>query len=40
MAEQGDAAAQYKLGIMYATGEGVAQDAKQAVTWYRKAAEQ
>ena len=25
---------------MYTDGEGVAQDAKQAVTWYRKAAEQ
>ena len=40
MAEHGDAQAQFNLGGMYANGEGVAQDAKQAVAWYRKAAEQ
>ena len=28
------------LGLSYARGEGVAQDAKQAVAWYRKAAKQ
>lgn len=40
MAEQGDAQAQFVLGTSYARGEGVAQDAKQAMIWYRKAAEQ
>ena len=40
LAEQGDAAAQFNLGIMYANGKGVPEDAVQAVYWYRKAAEQ
>ena len=40
MTEQGNAKAQYNLGVMYANGIGVTQGAKQAVTWYRKAAEQ
>ena len=39
-AEQGFAAAQYNLGLMYANGQGVHQDDAQAVQWYRKAAEQ
>ena len=39
-AEQGDAAAQNKLGFMYANGEGVPEDATEAVRWYRLAAEQ
>jgi hypothetical protein len=39
-AEQGDADAQYNLGIMYATGEGVPEDDAEAVRWYRLAAEQ
>ena len=39
-AEQGDADAQYNLGVMYATGEGVPQDEAEAVRWYRLAAEQ
>ena len=39
-AEQGDAAAQYNLGVMYDKGEGVPQDYQEAVGWYRKAAEQ
>jgi TPR repeat protein len=39
-AEQGDAAAQFNLGVMYAKGQGVAQDYAEAATWYRKAAEQ
>jgi len=39
-AEQGDADAQYRLGRMYARGEGVPQDYSQAVAWFRKAAEQ
>lgn len=40
LAEQGNAGAQYYLGVMYANGNGVPQDYKQAAAWYRKAAEQ
>ena len=40
LAEQGDAVAQFNLGLMYAKGEGVPEDAREAVRWYRKAAEQ
>ncbi len=40
LAELGDAKAQYNLGQMYRKGQGVSQDDKQAVKWYRKAAEQ
>ncbi len=40
LAEQGDAMAQYNLGLVYAKGQGVAQDYGEAVKWYRKAAEQ
>ncbi len=40
LAEQGDAAAQYNLGVMYFEGQGVAQDYAEAVKWYRRAAEQ
>ena len=39
-AEQGDAEAQYNLGVSYYNGEGVAQDYAEAVKWWRKAAEQ
>ncbi|GHV38472.1 hypothetical protein FACS1894187_17310 [Synergistales bacterium] len=39
-AEQGNAAAQNRLGSMYANGRGVPKDDKQAVEWYRKAADQ
>ncbi len=39
-AEQGEAEAQFSLGLMYHTGEGVAQDYQAAVEWYRKAAAQ
>ena len=39
-AEQGDAKAQYNLGVIYDKGEGVIQDDKEAVKWTRKAAEQ
>ena len=38
LAEKGDSAAQYSLGVMYDTGQGVPQDYKEAVNWYRKAA--
>ena len=39
-AEQGNADAQYNLGLMYANGKGVPEDDREAVRWYRKAAEQ
>ena len=39
-AEQGDASAQYSLGILCDNGEGVPKDKALAVAWYRKAAEQ
>ena len=39
-AEQGEAGAQFTLGLMYHTGEGVVQDYQKAVKWYRKAAAQ
>ncbi len=38
-AEQGNADAQYNLGVMYDKGKGVPQDYVQAVAWYRKAAD-
>ena len=40
LAKQGNAAAQYNLGLMYANGRGISQDYKTAVKWYRLAAEQ
>ena len=39
-ADQGDAGAQYNLGIMFKQGSGVAQSDVQAARWYRKAADQ
>ena len=39
-ADQGDAEAQYNLGVMYNTGMGVLQDDAEAVRWFRLAAEQ
>lgn len=39
-AEEGDASAQYYLGVMYNKGKGVIQDDKEAAKWYRKAADQ
>ncbi|MDP7397781.1 MAG: hypothetical protein QF541_12995 [Lentisphaeria bacterium] len=36
-AEAGDAVAQADLGVMYADGNGVPEDAAEAVKWYRKA---
>jgi TPR repeat protein len=39
LAEQGNAAAQYRLGFMYSDGRGVLQDYAEAVKWYRLAAE-
>jgi TPR repeat protein len=40
LAEQGEANSQYNMGLLYARGQGVAQDYKQALGWYEKAAEQ
>ncbi len=40
LADQGNADAQYNLGVMYDKGRGVTQDYAAAVRWYRKAAEQ
>ncbi len=40
LAEQGEATAQYNLGIMYKKGQGVPHDYAEAVKWYRRAAEQ
>jgi TPR repeat protein len=40
LAEQGNAIAQFALGVMYDKGEGVLQDDAEAVRWYRLAAEQ
>lgn len=39
-ADQGDAEAQYNLGVMYYDGEGVTRDYQQAFTWFKKAAAQ
>jgi TPR repeat protein len=39
-AEQGNADAQYNLGLSYYKGEGIPQDDKIAVKWYTLAAEQ
>ena len=39
-AQQGDTAAQNKVGYMYVKGKGVEQNYEQAFYWYRKAAEQ
>ena len=40
LAEQGDAHAQFNLGIMYDNGWGVPENDAEAVKWWRKAAEQ
>ena len=40
LAERGHAAAQYNLGVMFESGQGVPQDYAQALYWYRKAANQ
>ena len=39
-ADQGNAEAQYDLGLCYEVGSGVPEDEVEAVKWYRKAAEQ
>ena len=40
LAQQGDAEAQYNLGVMYEKGQGVEQNYQQALAWYQKAANQ
>ena len=40
VAKQGNAKAQFNLGLMYYNGQGVRQDYVQIVKWFRKAAEQ
>ena len=40
LAEQGDADAQDKLGLMYENGRGTLKDYKESFKWYHKAAEQ
>lgn len=40
LAEQGDLAAQYTIGWMYESGQGVKKDFKKAVYWYLKSAQQ
>jgi FOG: TPR repeat, SEL1 subfamily len=40
LADQGDAAAQYNLGVMYDNGQGVPQNDAEAVKWFRLAADQ
>ena len=37
-AEQGDVAAQFNLGIMFANGHGVAKDEGEAFRWFMEAA--
>src|SRR6266699_2612959 len=39
-ADNGDAAAQFQLGMLYASGMGVPRDIVKAAKWHRKAAEQ
>ncbi len=38
LAKQGNANAQYNLGVMYGNGQGVRQDYVQALMWYNLAA--
>ena len=40
LAEQGNAASQHNLGLMYSKGQGVKQDYAEALKWYRLAANQ
>ncbi|MCK9212012.1 MAG: DnaJ domain-containing protein [Ignavibacteriaceae bacterium] len=40
LAEQGNVDAQFYTGMIYAMGQGVAEDGKQAAEWFGKAAEQ
>jgi uncharacterized protein len=40
LAENGDADAQFHLGVMYESGQGVLRNDADAIKWYRQAAEQ
>ena len=40
LAEAGDPGYQWGLGLMYATGQGVPKNSREAVKWWQKAAEQ
>ena len=40
LAEQGDTDAQFHLGVMFESGQGVLRNDAEAIKWYRKAAEQ
>lgn len=40
LAEQGHAAAQFNIGVLFEKGQGVARDNAEAASWYMKAAEQ
>lgn len=40
LAEKGDAAAQFNIGLLHDTGQGIAEDAGAAAHWYRLAADQ
>ena len=40
LAAEGDAVAQFELGVLYAFGRGVPQDYEEAARWYRLAADQ
>ncbi|HEY8035184.1 MAG TPA: tetratricopeptide repeat protein [Methylobacter sp.] len=40
LANQGNADAQFNVGLIYANGQGIAKDDKQAVDWFSKAANQ
>ena len=40
LAEQGNVDAQYNLGVLYSSGQGVAQDFSESVRWYQMAAKQ
>lgn len=40
LAAQGDAEAQFRLGVMYFIGQGILDDYKEAIKWYRLAAGQ
>ena len=40
LAQSGDPSAQYRLGVMYAEGKGVASNDAEAALWFERAAEQ
>ena len=40
VAEQGEAIAQYYLGLMYRDGQGITRSYTQAMIWFQKAADQ